>query len=213
MHPRSFRVGNIYSWKSKWFAKKNYRFMLEQDMRIREFLNDKLKDAGVAEIEIYRSPRLVTVTIHTSRPGIIIGRGGAGVEELRDGVKKIINKGSGKVDVKISIEEIKNPQANAQLVAQSVVDQLEKRIAFKRVLKQGIDKVYEADGVKGVRIGVSGRLNGRDMSRREWLARGNIPLHTLRANVDYASVAAHTIAGLVGVKVWIYKGEVFKKSK
>lgn len=209
--PKSFRLGIIYSWKSKWFAKKNFRFLLKEDMEIRDFLQKKLKDAGISSLNISRSAKLVTIDIHSSRPGIIIGKGGAGVEELKKEIKKIVNKRDSKGDVKIAIVEVRNPFANAQIVADMVSEQLEKRVAFRRILKQTIDKVKEAKGVKGVRVALSGRLSaGSDMSRREWLSQGNLPLHTIRANIDFAKSTAYTTYGKTGVKVWIYKGEVFE---
>lgn len=213
VHPKSFRIGVISTWRSRWFGKKNFHKMLEEDSRIRNYLIRKLKDAGVADVIIQRSPRLITVVILTSRPGLIIGRGGSGVEEMRTEVKKLIGAAERKVDVKINIEEIRNPYANAELVAQSIAEQLEKRVAFRRVLKQTLDKVIEARGVQGVRIGVAGRLNGAEMGRREWLSKGNIPLHTIRANVDFARATAKTTYGAIGIKVWIYKGEVFHKER
>lgn len=212
VHPRSFRLGVLYSWPSKWFGKTNFRGMLQEDTRIREFLERKLKEAGVAGIEIQRSPRLITVTVQTSRPGLIIGRGGAGVEQLKNEVKKQISAASQKMEVKVNIEEIRNPYGRAKLVAQSVAEQLEKRVAFRRIMKQMVEKVMEAQNVKGVKIALAGRLNGADMGRREWLAKGNIPLHTIRANIDYAGATARTTYGAVGVKVWIYTGEVFERT-
>ncbi len=212
VHPRGFRLGVLYSWPSKWFGKKNFRDMLQEDTRIRSFLERKLKEAGVAGIEIQRSPRLITVTVQTSRPGLIIGRGGAGVEQLKNEVKKQIAAASRKMEVKVNIEEIRNPYTHAKLVAQSVAEQLEKRVAFRRIMKQMSEKVMEAQNVKGVKIALAGRLNGADMGRREWLAKGNIPLHTIRANIDFACATARTTYGAVGVKVWIYTGEVFERT-
>lgn len=185
--------------------------MLQEDTRIRSFLERKLKEAGIAGIEIQRSPRLITITVQTSRPGLIIGRGGAGVEQLKNEVKKQISAASQKMEVKVNIEEIRNPYGRAKLVAQSVAEQLEKRVAFRRIMKQMSEKVMEAQNVKGVKIALAGRLNGADMGRREWLAKGNIPLHTIRANIDYAGATARTTYGAVGVKVWIYTGEVFER--
>lgn len=212
VHPRGFRLGVLYSWPSKWFGKKNFREMLQEDTNIRSFLNCKLKEAGVAGIEIQRSPRLITIIVQTSRPGLIIGRGGAGVEQLKNEIKKKISAANQKMEVKVNIEEIRNPYAYAKLVAQGVAEQLEKRVAFRRIMKQMAEKVMETQNVKGVKIAVSGRLNGADMGRREWLAKGNIPLHTIRANIDYAGATAQTTYGAVGVKVWIYSGEVFERS-
>lgn len=212
VHPRGFRLGVLYSWPSKWFGKKNFRGMLQEDTRIRSFLERKLKEAGIAGIEIQRSPRLITITVQTSRPGLIIGRGGAGVEQLKNEVKKQISAASQKMEVKVNIEEIRNPYGHAKLVAQGVAEQLEKRVAFRRIMKQMSEKVMEAQNVKGVKIALAGRLNGADMGRREWLAKGNIPLHTIRANIDYAGATARTTYGAVGVKVWIYTGEVFERT-
>lgn len=211
VHPKSFRLGVIGSWRSRWFGKKNFHKMLEEDTKIRRFVRNKLKDAGVADVIIQRAPRLITVIILTSRPGLIIGRGGSGAEELRTDIKKQIEAAAKKVDIKINIEEIRNPYANAELVAQSVAEQLEKRMPFRRVLKETIEKVMEAKGVQGVKVALGGRLNGSEMGRREWLAQGNIPLHTIRADIDFARSTAHTTYGAVGAKVWIYKGEVFDR--
>ncbi len=186
--------------------------MLQEDTRIRSFLERKLKEAGIAGIEIQRSPRLITITVQTSRPGLIIGRGGAGVEQLKNEVKKQISAANRKMEVKVNIEEIRNPYGRAKLVAQSVVEQLEKRVAFRRIMKQMSEKVMEAQNVKGVKIALAGRLNGADMGRREWLAKGNIPLHTIRANIDFACATARTTYGAVGIKVWIYTGEVFERT-
>jgi small subunit ribosomal protein S3 len=213
VHPKSFRLGVIGTWRSRWFGKKNFHKMLEEDTKIRRYVQKKLKDAGVADVIIQRSPRLITVIVLTSRPGLIIGRGGSGAEELRSEVKQQINASEKKIDIKINIEEIRNPYANAELVAQSVVEQLEKRMPFRRILKQTIEKVIEAKGVQGVKVALGGRLNGSEMGRREWLSQGNIPLHTIRADIDFARATAATTYGAVGVKVWIYKGEIFEEKR
>lgn len=208
--PTSFRLGILYSWKSRWLAsKKNFRKYLEEDVRLRDFIKQKLISAGVSSVEIERSANLIRIIIHSSRPGIIIGRGGMGVDELKKSLMKMVNN----QPLKISIEEVKNPEANAQLVARNVAEALEKRLPFRRIIKQSLDRTKENRGVEGVKIMVAGRLNGASMSRREWVSWGKIPLHNLRADIDFAKDIARTTYGVIGVKIWIYKGEVFEKKK
>lgn len=212
VHPKIFRIGITQNWKSRWFAKfakKDFAKNLEQDVKIRKFLQGKLREAGLANIEIERTGTSVTVNIYTSKPGIVIGRRGTGAEELKKELeKKIISR---KLSLKIDIHEVAKPYLNAQLVCQNIIDQLEKRIPFRRTAKQAVDQVMRA-GAKGARVIVSGRLDGVEIARRETFTMGSLPLHTLRADVDYARGAAQTIYGSVGVKVWIYKGEVFDQS-
>ena len=209
VHPRIFRIGTIGSWKSKWFAKKNYAKFLEQDIKVRKYIHKKLRESGVANIEIERSGDTVTVNVYTSKPGLVIGRGGTGADELKKDIKKrFFDK---KTNVNLNIHEVTKPYLSAQLVCQGIIEQLEKRIPFRRVAKRSIDQVMQA-GVKGVKIIIGGRLNGAEIARKEKFSEGSIPLHTLRADVDYARGAAHTTYGSVGVKVWINKGEVFKNS-
>lgn len=206
VNPISFRLGGIESWRSKWFSKKHYAKNVISDINLREVIKKKLRNAAVSRIVIERSPQLVTVNIYSSRPGIIIGRGGAGVEVLKKEVKKMV---PGKTEVKIDIQEVKNPEADPNIVAITMAEQIEKRISFRRVMKQAIDRSINSQGVEGIKVMLSGRLDGSEMSRREWLSEGRLPLHTLRANIDYCFEEAHTTYGKIGIKVWIYKGEVF----
>jgi len=209
VHPRIFRMGIIGDWKSKWFATKKYAYYLEQDIRIRKYIFKKLRDAGIASIDTERSGEEITINLYTSKPGLVIGRGGAGSEELRkDITKRFLNK---KIKVNLNIHEVADPSKNAQLVCQNIIDQLEKRIPFRRTAKRAVEQVMQA-GAKGVKIMVGGRLNGAEIARKEKFTQGSVPLHTLRADVDYARGVAHTTYGSVGVKVWINKGEVFNKS-
>ncbi|MFA6098786.1 MAG: 30S ribosomal protein S3 [Patescibacteria group bacterium] len=208
VHPKAFRLIITSNWKSKWFADKNYAAYLEQDIRIRKWLAVRLKEAGVANIDVERSGDEITLNLYTSKPGIVIGRGGAGAEDLKKEIrKKFLQK---KSKLNLNIHEVSNPFTSAQLVSQNIIEQLEKRIPFRRAIKRSIEQVIQA-GAKGVKILVGGRLNGAEIARKEKFSQGSIPLHTLRADIDYARGAAHTTYGLVGVKVWIYKGQIFKK--
>lgn len=208
VHPKIFRIGEHYTWSSKWFSKKGYAKLLEQDILIRKFIKKELKSAAVADVEIERYANAITVIIHSGKPGIIIGRGGQGVEELK---KKIKLKFLGpKATININIQEVSNPNLSAELVVQSIAADLEKRMPYRRVMKQAISRI-EKTSAKGVKIIVAGRLNGSDIARTEMLASGSLPLHTIRADIDYARGVARTIYGAIGVKVWIYKGEIFKK--
>ena len=209
MHPKIFRTGQsqIYTWNSKWFAKKDYVARLRQDVDIRDFLKKTLKEAAVAKIEIERTANAVTVIIHSAKPGLIIGHAGTGIEDLRKKIKeKFLDK---KTTLNLNVQEVQNPSTSAEVVLQSMIADIEKRIPFRRVLKQSIGRVERA-GAKGVKVVASGRLDGAEIAREETLSWGKIPLHTLRADIDYAGGAAFTIYGAVGLKVWIYKGEVFK---
>ncbi|MFC1613052.1 30S ribosomal protein S3 [Patescibacteria group bacterium] len=214
VNPKIFRMGIVNTWDSKWFAsKKNYSNFLKQDTKIKKFLKDALKGAAIDKIEIERSQGNIKIIIHSGKPGIVIGRSGAGVEKLKNDIeKKILNKMPEikKVSLEISIQEVKNHSLSANIVLQYVIDDLEKRIPFRRAAKQAISKVEKA-GALGVKIIVGGRLNGAEIARSEKFISGKIPLHTLRADIDYSRGAARTIYGAIGVKVWIYKGEVFKK--
>lgn len=212
INPISFRLGINKTWHSKWFASgKKYRDYFLEDVKLRDFINKKLKTAGVASVHIERGPQVVKINIYSSRPGIIIGRSGVGVEELKKEAKKIISSNKSKIEV--NIREIKSPEENAALVAQIIAEQLEKRISYRKVLKKSIERSMQSRDVEGIKVMVAGRLGGVDIARTEWLAEGKIPLHTMRANVDFAKYNAHTTYGVIGIKVWIYKGEVFKKKK
>jgi small subunit ribosomal protein S3 len=209
VNPISFRLQVNKNWKSRWFATADYSKFLHEDLKIRKYINEKLgAKAGISKVEIERNANMVTVIIHTSRPGVIIGRGGAGATELKAGLTKLIES-----KIKdINIEEIRNAELDAQVMADAVAQQLEKRIAYKRAAKQILDKIMKA-GAKGAKIMIGGRLNGADISRSQFFAEGKIPLATLRADIDYAQARAWTTYGILGVKVWIYKGEVVEENK
>lgn len=219
INPISFRLGVHGAWKSRWFNSKRYREFLEEDFVIRSWLYKKLDKASVESVDISRSGNSVLVTVRSARPGMVIGRGGKGLEDLQKGLKQVLGrahvKRGGKFGetVKLEIEEIKKPDTYARLVARSVAEQLEKRMPFRRAMRQAVEKVAGESGVEGVRIAVSGRLGGAEIARREQLSKGKIPLQNLRANIDYALGEAHTTYGVIGVKVWIYKGEVFEDKK
>lgn len=209
INPISFRLGVNETWRSKWFADpKKYRELLRKDIEIRKFLEKKLKTAAVAKIEIERSPRSVTFKIHSSRPGIIIGRGGTGIEELKKEIAKTIQEN---IKVDINIQEIRKPETSAALVAGMAAEQIEKRIPFRRVIKQALERIKQNTEIKGAKIMISGRLDGAEMCRRDWVSFGKIPLHTLRSNIDFALGRAETTYGIVGLRVWIYKGEIFEE--
>lgn len=210
VHPLGFRLGYTANWKSRWFNKKKYQEYLKQDYDLRQFIMSQLKQAAIKEIEIKRSANSIDIIIHAARPGIIIGRGGAGIQEIRkEIIRKIFKEQIKDLDIKIDIEEVKKPETHARIVAQSAAEQLERRMPFRRVIKQTLDKVIQSPEVKGAKISISGRLGGTEMARREWLRKGEMPLQTLRADIDYAQVNAYTTYGVIGVKVWIYKGEKF----
>ncbi|MBI4089872.1 MAG: 30S ribosomal protein S3 [Candidatus Kerfeldbacteria bacterium] len=210
VHPKVFRLGVIDTWNSKWFARQSQKYsaLLREDVEIRSFLNRKLSEAGLASVDIERTPAGVAVTINTSRPGVVIGRGGTGVEQLKKELTRLIGRGRRKVDVKVNVQEIANPEQNAQVVMRNVIDQIQKRLPFRRVMKHTVDQVMRS-GALGAKIILAGRLNGAEIARTEKLSTGKIPLQTLRANVEYARGAARTTYGAIGIKVWIYRGEVF----
>ena len=205
--PVGLRIGIIRDWESKWYAGKDYADLLHEDIRIREYIYRRLKDAAVSTIEIERAANRVNITIHTAKPGMVIGKGGAEVEALRQELVKMTGK-----KVHINISEIKVPELDARLVAENIAQQLERRISFRRAMKQAIQRTLRA-GAKGVRTQVSGRLGGADIARTEGYTEGTVPLHTLRADIDYGFAEAHTTYGRIGVKVWIYRGEVLPKKK
>jgi small subunit ribosomal protein S3 len=201
VHPYGFRIGIIKPWLAKWYADRDYATLLQEDMRIRELVAKQLSNASVSQVEIERGINHVTVTVHTAKPGIVIGKGGANVEALRTNVGKLTDK-----KVKLEIKEILQPELDGMLVAQNVAGQLERRIAFRKAIKQAIQRSIKA-GAKGVKIQVSGRLGGAEMSRTEWDREGRIPLGTLRADISYGVVLARTTYGAIGVKAWVYRGE------
>lgn len=211
VHPIAFRLGVNRPWNAKWFARQKYSELLREDIEVRSYLKTKLRDAGLASIEIERSTNGVIISILTSRPGMVIGRGGTGVESLKKQIARIIGKGKRKVDVKVNIQEVQNPDQNAMVLVGSIIDQIEKRLPFRRIMKHTIDQVMRS-GAQGAKVMLAGRLNGAEIARTEKLSSGKIPLQTLRADVDYARGAAHTTYGAIGVKVWVYRGEVFAES-
>lgn len=204
VNPISMRLQVNKDWRSKWFVNKtDYARYLAADLKVRKYIQDKVGSRGaINKVDIERSPNLVTITIATAKAGVVIGRGGAGAQELKAAIEKIYQ-----VPVRVNIEEVKKPELYAKLVAENIAHQLERRISFRRAIKQSAAATMRA-GAQGIRIEVAGRLNGAEMSRREKEVQGSVPLHTLRANIDYAHINAKTAAGIIGVKVWIYKGEV-----
>lgn len=204
VNPISMRLQVNKDWRSRWFApKRDYAKFLTQDLAVRRYIDTKVGSRGaINKVDIERSPNLVTVTIHTAKAGVVIGRGGTGAQEIKASIEKIFQ-----VPVRVNIEEVKKPELQAKLVAENIANQIERRIAFRRAVKSTAGATMRA-GAKGVRIQVAGRLNGAEMSRREKEIQGSVPLHTLRADIDYGYVRAKTPAGIIGVKVWIYKGEV-----
>ncbi|KRM54207.1 30S ribosomal protein S3 [Lacticaseibacillus sharpeae] len=207
INPNGFRVGVIRDWEAKWYAEKDFATFLHEDLKIRSFINEKLADASVSTIEIERAANKVNVSIHTAKPGMVIGKGGSEVEALR----KQLNALTGK-NIHINIVEIKKPDLDAKLVGENIASQLEQRIAFRRAMKQTMQRTMRA-GAKGIKTQVSGRLNGADISRREHYAEGTVPLHTLRADIDYSWQEAKTTYGQLGVKTWIYRGEILPEKK
>ena len=202
VHPNGFRLGVSRTWNAKWYSDKDYRDLLREDIAIRTLVQKRLANASVSLVEIERGINHVTVTVHTAKPGIVIGKGGANVEILRQQVGELTKR-----KVKLEVKEIRQPELDAYLVATNISQQLARRIAFKKAMKQSIQRTMKA-GAKGVKIAVAGRLGGSEMARREWDKEGRIPLGTLRADISYAQVHALTTYGRLGVKVWIYRGEV-----
>ena len=208
VHPTGVRVGIIKDWNSKWYANsKDFSEFLVEDQKIRKFLKKKLYAAGIAKIEIERTAKAIKVNLYTAKPGIVIGKGGAGAESIKQELSKVIGK-----NINLNIVEVKNIDTDSQLVAENIAGQLERRISFRRAMKQCMQKAIKA-GALGIKTSVSGRLGGADMARTEFYKEGNIPLQTLRADIDYGFAEADTTYGKIGVKVWIYKGEVLPSKK
>jgi small subunit ribosomal protein S3 len=202
VHPYGFRLGVTKTWRSRWFAKQDYAKLLLEDIELKESLTSRLKSAGVSSIEVDRPGNKLRITIHTSRPGIIIGRKGAEIEKLKGELAKKTGR-----EVFIDIQEVHKPELDAQLVAESIGLQLEKRVALRRAMRKAVDSALRF-GCKGIKVRVSGRLNGAEIARSEWYLQGQLPLHTLRADIDYGFAEAHTTYGIIGIKTWIYKGEI-----
>jgi len=207
-HPRGFRLGIVSTWKSRWYAERNFPELLVQDETIRKYLNQRLGHASIAEIEIERKPGKVIVTLHTARPGVVIGKGGSEVDKLRDELSRL-SPGS---EVAINVEEVKRPEVNAQLVADSIAHQLVQRVSFRRAMKRAVQNAMRS-GAEGIKVQVAGRLNGAEIARTEMYKEGRIPLQTLRADIDYAQSTARTTYGTIGVKVWVFKGEVVESRR
>lgn len=202
VHPHGLRLGVIKTWDAKWYADKDYVENLHEDIKLREYIKNKLYTAGISRIEIERAANRVRITIHTAKPGMVIGRGGSSIEALKQGLKSITSK-----NIDVNIAEVKQAELDATLVAENIASQLERRIAFRRAMKQSVTRTMRM-GAKGIKVMCSGRLGGAEIARTESTRDGSIPLHTLRADIDYGTAEAHTTYGRVGVKVWIYKGEV-----
>ncbi len=205
-NPIGLRLGIIRNWESRWFAKRDFASLLEEDQRIRRYLQQKLANAGLSNISIERTPKRVTVTIHTSRPGVIIGRKGAEIEKLKAEIQLLTQQ----KDVHLNINEVKVPEIDAHLVADSIARQLEQRISFRRAMKKAVQSALRM-GAHGIKISCGGRLAGAEIARTESYREGRVPMHTLRADIDYATATAHTTFGCIGVKVWIFKGEVLNR--
>ena len=207
VHPYGFRLGFNKPWRSRWFAKQGYAKLLQEDLELRETLRERLKSAGVSSIEVDRPGNKLRVTIRTSRPGIIIGRKGAEIEKLKQEMAKRTKR-----EVFIDIQEVHKPELDAQLVSESIGLQLEKRVAFRRAMRKAVDSALRF-GCKGIKVRVSGRLNGAEIARSEWYLQGQLPLHTLRADIDYGFAEARTTYGVIGIKTWLYKGEILDTSR
>ncbi len=203
-HPIGFRLGVIKTWQSNWYSDKNMAELLQEDLMIRRYVKSRLSRAGISKVEIERAPRKATITIHTARPGIVIGRKGAEVDKLRDELQHLTGK-----EIYINIQEIRRPELDAQLIGDSIARQIEQRISFRRAMKKSITAAMRM-GAEGIKITCGGRLGGAEMARSESFNDGRVPLHTLRADIDYARSTAHTTYGCIGIKVWICKGEIIK---
>ncbi len=207
VHPVGLRIGIIRDWESRWYSEKHFADYLHEDLRIRKYIKEKLHRAGIPRIEIERQSKVVKITVHAARPGIIIGRGGTGIDALRKELAELTGK-----EVQLNVQEIRRPDLEAQLVAENVAQQLERRVAHRRAMKQAVQRTLRA-GAKGIRISCSGRLAGAEIARYEWYREGRVPLHTLRADIDFGVAEALTTYGRIGVKVWIYRGDVFPEKR
>ncbi|MBM4280162.1 MAG: 30S ribosomal protein S3 [Deltaproteobacteria bacterium] len=205
-HPTGFRLGVIRSWDSRWFKEKGYAQWLHEDLKLRNYIHDKLKSAGISRVDIERAANKCKINVHTARPGIVIGKKGSSLEQLKKDLQKLTSS-----EVFLNIHEVRKAETDAQLVAESVAQQLERRVAFRRAMKKSIQTAQKF-GAKGIRIAVAGRLGGAEIARREWYREGRVPLHTLRADIEYGFAQAYTTYGVIGCKVWIFKGEVLPQS-
>jgi small subunit ribosomal protein S3 len=207
VHPVGFRIGVIRDWQGKWYSDKGYTQFLQEDLKLRNSILTKYAEAAIAKVDIDRQANEVAITIHTARPGIVIGRGGQRVDEMRQYLEKLIGK-----KVRLNIQEIRQPELDAVLVSRSIAEQLERRIAYRRAMKQAMFRTMQA-GARGIRVLCSGRLAGAEIARRQLMHQGRVPLHTIRADIDYGFSEAHTTMGRLGIKVWIYKGDVLPEAK
>lgn len=204
VHPTGIRLGIVKDWTSRWYANsQDYPVFLLQDLKVREYIREKLAHASVSRIQINRPPSNANITIHTARPGIVIGKKGEDIDKLRRDISAMMG-----IPVQLNVEEIRKPELDARLVAESIAQQLEKRIMYRRAMKRAVSNSMRL-GAEGIKINVGGRLNGAEIARGEWYREGRVPLHTLRADIDYGTAEAHTTYGIIGIKVWIFKGEVF----
>ena len=207
VHPYGFRIGITKDWLAKWYDERHYTELLHEDLRLRKVVETKCRDGGVASVEIDRQTNEIVVTLHSSRPGVVIGRGGQRAEELRSEMEKICSK-----KVRLTVKEVEQPELEGVLVAQNIADQLERRVAFRRTMKQAAFRTMQA-GAKGVRISCAGRLGGNEIARRETTRQGQLPLHTVSADISYGLAEARTVMGHIGVKVWIYRGNIIPESR
>ena len=207
VHPKGFRLGVIEGWESRWFAEKEYADLLHDDIKLRTFIKKRLQHAGIAKIEIERAANKAKINIHTARPGIVIGKKGAEIEKLKADLGRLSNR-----EVYLNIHEVRRPDLDAQLVAENVALQLERRVAFRRAMKEGVSRAIRM-GAQGVKVRCSGRLAGAEIARTEWYREGRVPLHTLRADISYGVAEAKTTYGVIGVKVWIFRGEILTREE
>ncbi len=207
VHPYGFRLGINRTWRSRWFARKDYAALLHEDLGLKVMLKKKFAHAGVSRVEVERAANKLTIIIFTSRPGIIVGKKGTEIEKLKKDLQVLTGR-----DINLKIQEVNKPELDAQLVSEGIAQQLEKRIAFRRAMRRAVDSTLRF-GAKGIKVRTSGRLNGAEIARTEWYLHGQLPLHTIRADIDYGFAEAHTTYGVIGVKVWIYKGELFEMQK
>ncbi len=207
VHPFGFRIGVIRDWQAKWYAERDYPNLLQQDIKLRRAIREKYPEAGISAVEIERQANKVQVTVHTARPGVVIGRGGQRVDEMRHHLESLLGK-----KIQLNIQEIHQPELDAYLVARVIAEQIERRVAYRRAMKQAMFRTLQA-GAKGIRIRCAGRLAGAEIARRQLMHEGRVPLQTIRADIDYGFTEAHTMMGRIGIKVWIYKGDVLPESK
>lgn len=207
VHPYGFRLGVNRTWRSRWFARKDYGALLHEDLNLKAVLKKKFGHAGISRIEVERAANKLTIIIFTSRPGIIVGKKGTEIEKLKKDLQALTGR-----DINLKIQEVNKPELDAQLVSEGIAQQLEKRIAFRRAMRRAVDSTLRF-GAKGIKVRTSGRLNGAEIARTEWYLHGQLPLHTIRADIDYGFAEANTTYGVIGVKVWIYKGEVFEMQR